>query len=280
MNYKIKKSITREGILFLVFLIGILLITLAQHYKAAAIERQPAKGFFAGKLFVVIPDGDSLQSDAGYSYIAKSLFLYKLGLILLFSYFLYLIIRLIPWVNSKVKTKYSNWHLTKGGLIMNIWIKKNWFKAGVLLCFIIMSLSVAYYFVLFLPNNQGVSAKSTAKSAGEIVELQNKCFAAASEFFKENGFDLKNSGFQNHYNNKLNKCFINIKSAKMGEDGRLNFHNALYDVYNRKMYAEYSWKPEEGKNYWEVKPTACFTLDKSCAAIEDYENFVKIYTEE
>lgn len=163
---------------------------------------------------------------------------------------------------------------------MSKWIKQNWFKAGVLLSFIIMSLSVAYYFVLFLPNSQRLSDKSASKSAGEIIELENKCFAAASEFFKENGFDPKNSGFQNHHNNKLNKCFINIKSAKVGEDGRLSFHKALYDVYNRKMYGEYSWKPEEGKNYWEVKPTACFTLDKSCQAIEDYESFVKTYMEE
>lgn len=163
---------------------------------------------------------------------------------------------------------------------MSAWIKQNWFKAGVLLSFLIISFSVAYYFVLFLPHSQALSVKTASKSAAEVMELENKCFAAASGFFKENGFDPKNSGFQNHYNSKLNKCFINIKSAKVEEDGRLSFHKALYDVYNRKMYGEYSWKPEEGKNYWEVKPSSCFVLDKSCQAIEDYESFVKIYMEE
>ena len=163
---------------------------------------------------------------------------------------------------------------------MNIWIKQNWFKAGILLSFVIMSLSVSYYFVLFLPNNQKSFSESAVKSAAEILELENKCFAAASEFFKENEFDPKNCGFQNHYNSKLNKCFINIKSAKIEENGRLGFHKELYDVYNRKKYGECSWKPEEGKNYWEVKPSTCFTIDKSCQAIEDYESFVKAYMEE
>lgn len=163
---------------------------------------------------------------------------------------------------------------------MNGWMKQNWFKAGVLLSFFIASLSVAYYFVLFLPRSQKYSVESASKSPAEIIELKNNCFAAASNFFKENGFDSKDCTFQNHYNNKLNKCFINIKSARMGEDGHLSFHKALYDVYDRKMYGEYSWKPEGGKNYWEIKPTTCFVLDKSCQAIEDYENFVKTYMEE
>ncbi|MDD4182213.1 MAG: hypothetical protein PHT53_00105 [Candidatus Omnitrophica bacterium] len=281
MNYKIKKSITKESVLFLVFLIGILLITLAQHYKAIAVTSQSSKGFLAGKLFVAIPDGSNLQSkDAGRSYAAKSLLLHKLGLLLLFLYLLYLVIRFIPWVNRKIKVKYPTINPIKGGLIMSNWIKQNWFKIGVLLALITMSLSVAYYFVLFLPNNQRFSGEVASKSASEIMDFENKCFSAASEFFKENGFDPKNSGFQNHYNNKLNKCFINIKSAKVGEDGRLSFYKALYDVYNRKMYGENSWKPEEGKNYWEVKPTVCSILDKPCQAIEDYENLVKIYMEE
>ncbi|MCK9615102.1 MAG: hypothetical protein M0R48_06330 [Candidatus Omnitrophica bacterium] len=280
MNYKIKRSITRESILFLVFLTGILLITLAPNYKTIAIAEQSSKSFFSGKLFVVIPDGISLPPDGvNDSYVVKYLFLHKLGLTLLFLYLLYLIIRFISWAARRIRAKYSK-NLTKGGLSMSIWAKQNWFKLGVLLSFFIISLSVAYYFVLFLPRSQEFPAKSVSKSSTEIMELENKCFLAASDFFKENGFNPKNCGFQNHYNSKLNKCFINIKSAKMEEGGRLSFHKLLYDVYNRKKYGEYSWKPEDGKNYWEVKPSICFTLDKSCRAVEDYESFAKEYMEE
>lgn len=163
---------------------------------------------------------------------------------------------------------------------MNRWIKQNWFKLGVLLSFFIISLSMAYYFILFLPHHQVNSVKSVLESSAENVELENKCFAAASDFFKEGGFDPKNSGFQNHYNRKLNKCFINIKSARIEEDGRLRLYKALYDVYNRKIYGEYSWRPENGKKYWEVKPSSCFMLDNPCGTIDDYENFVKTYMEE
>lgn len=281
MHYKIKKRITRESILSLVFLIGILFIALAQNYKAMAAAEQPSKGFFAGNLFVAIPDGiNPLLKDEKYSFIAKSLLLRRIGLVLLCSYLFYVVIRLTIWAVKIIKAKHHNAHLIKGGFNMNIWIKQNWFKAGVLLSFVIMSLSISYYFVLFLPNTQKSSIESASKSAAETLELENKCFAAASAFFKENGFDPKNCGFQNHYNSKINKCFINIKSAIIEEDGRLGFHRSLYDVYNRKKYGEYSWKPEEGKNYWEVKPSTCFVLDKSCQAIEDYESFIKVYMEE
>ncbi|MDD4954639.1 MAG: hypothetical protein PHP17_01170 [Candidatus Omnitrophica bacterium] len=283
MNYQTKKSITRETILFLIFLAGIFLIVLAEHHKAIAVNNHAEKGFLAGRLFIAVPDGDNLQSkETVYSHMAKSSFLYKIGFTVLVAYALYVVARLIPWAGRKIKRKHSGRHYVKGGLNMNNWMKQNWFKAGLLLCFMIMSLSVAYYFVLFLPgtNNHKVIEETVSKTTADNVELQNKCFAAASAFFKESGFDSKSSGFQNHYNNKLNKCFINIKSAKMGEDGRLSFNNLLYDVYNRKKYGEYSWKPEEGKNYWEVKPTVCFMLDKDCGAIEDYENFIKVYIEE
>lgn len=280
MNYKIKKSITKESILFLVFLIGIFLIILAQHYKAVALTSHSPKGFIAGKLFIAIPDGNGQESaNMMRSYMTKSLLLHKIGLALLFSYLLYLVARLIPWVNKKIKPKHST-HLSKGGQIMSSWIKQNWFKAGILLSFIVISLSVAYYFLIFLPNNHRVVVDPVSQVAGETMELENKCSVASDRFFKENGFDPKNSVFQNHYNNNLNKCFINIKSAKVGEDGRLSFHKVLYDVYGHKMYGEYSWKPEDGKNYWEVKPTACSILDKPCQAIEDYESFVKPYMEE
>jgi hypothetical protein len=281
MHHGIKKSITRESVLFLVLLIGIIFISLAQNYKAMAAVDQPVKGFFAGKLFVAIPDGNNQFFESKkQSYIAKSLLLYKAGWVLLCSYFLYAAIRLVVWTVRIIKNKYHNKHLAEGGFSMNVWIKQNWFKAGVLSALVIMSLSVSYYFVVFLPNNQKHSIESTSKSAAEILELGTKCSVAASGFFKENGFDPKNCGFQNHYNSKLNKCFINIKSAKMGEDGHLVFHKELYDVYSRKKYGEYSWKSEEGKNYWEIKPSTCFALDKSCYAIEDYEIFVKAYMEE
>jgi hypothetical protein len=281
MHYEIKKSITRESILFLVFLIGILFIALAQNYKAMAAVEPPVKGFFAGKLFVAIPEGTNpFLEDKKHSYMEKSLLLYKAGWVLLCLYLFYAAVRLIVWTTRIIKNKHHNTHLTEGGFSMNVWIKQNWFKGGILLTFVIMGLSVSYYFVLFLPNNQKHSIDLTSKSAAEILELENKCSAAASGFFKENGFDPKNCGFQNHYNSKLNKCFINIKSAKIGEDGHLTFHRQLYDVYSRKKYGEYSWKSEEGKNFWEIKPSTCFALDESCHAIEDYEIFVKAYMEE
>ncbi len=281
MNYKIKKSVTKEGILFLIFLTGFLFLILAQNYEAEAVAGQNSKGFYAGKLFVAIPEGAGSRTvEERASYAEKSLFFHKAGLVLMFSYLLYLMARLIPWISGKIKRKHSKTHLSKGGFNMSTWMRQNWFKGGVLLSFLIASLSVAYYFVLFLPNSQKYPSSPASKSPAEIIDLEGKCAAASGNFFKENGFDAKNSAFQNNYHNKLNKCFINIKTAKVDQNGHLNLHRVLYDVYNRKLYAEYSWSPEEGKNSWEVKPSVCSVLDKSCQAIEDYESFVKTYMEE
>lgn len=269
----------------MVFVLGILFLILAANYRNTLASEEPHKGFLVDNFFISLPNDPNTQPLTSYSEnekrlcITRFMVFRKIGFTLLFLYFLYITGKLILWATKIAKAKHFYKQITKGGH-MGRWLKANWFKAGILASFLIVSFSIAYYFVFFLPGQQISSTKSLPKSAVEVVELENRCFEAANEFFKENGFDPKNSGFRNHYNKKLNKCFIDIKSAKVDNEGRLSFHRAIYDVYNRKMYGEYLWKPEKDKNYWEVKPTACLMLDKSCNAIEEYEGFVKEYMEE
>jgi hypothetical protein len=56
------------------------------------------------------------------------------------------------------------------------------------------------------------------------------------------------------------------------------------DAFEGKSYAEYAWKSEKGKKYWEVKPFVCkVTLPsgekKDCASSDEFDDLVKVYME-
>ncbi len=178
---------------------------------------------------------------------------------------------------------------------MESWLKKNWFKAGVLSSLLIISLSVAYYYILFLPNKEKLSQQlqvSQSKSninvkiAKGTLDLQERCAKAAEEFFMKNkSGDSTIEDYRNHYNQELNKCFILMNSTKCDKSGCTNTEN-LVDVFSRKDYAGWFWMNNEGKKYWEVEPQSCELLDEPCKCtgyfpcVNEFDNFVKKYMEQ
>ena len=113
------------------------------------------------------------------------------------------------------------------------------------------------------------------------LAMQEKCAGAAKEFFRQEGFDNKSlANYRSHYNKRLNKGFVAISSMDHLGDGIFDVHEALYDVFERKLYAEYAWQSQKDKKFWEVKPYLCRMLDKSGETQEDFDNFVKQYMED
>lgn len=78
-----------------------------------------------------------------------------------------------------------------------------------------------------------VASTGLTASKVEEYEMQERCEKKASEFFAQNFNDPPNS-YINHYNAKLNKCFILVTGR--GEKG--TYREYLYDVNENKMYGD------------------------------------------
>ena len=115
------------------------------------------------------------------------------------------------------------------------------------------------------------------KLASKInLELDEKCSKQASEVFKSEGFNLETADFTNHYNRKLNKCFIEISPfLHKGREER----RYLLDAFEHKEYAQLWLNEEPGKNFL---PVSYFSniLGEPCNSKEQYTAFVKSLMEE
>jgi hypothetical protein len=127
-------------------------------------------------------------------------------------------------------------------------------------------------------------------NAQSTLALQEKCAEGAKKFFLESGnklgvwSDEKNiyiSGFECHYNKKLDKCFIltqNTTSSKNNkEDDPVWFFINLFDVFEGKEYGTF-WR-EQHKNFnWPVRQ--CEVSGKKCSNEQEFRNLIRPYMEE
>jgi hypothetical protein len=109
-------------------------------------------------------------------------------------------------------------------------------------------------------------------SAKEIYELQERCGKQTSEFFKKeygNGIASNGifSGYQNHYNKKLNKCFIIITSTSPS----MKLKN-LFDFNENKELGSFVVN--------KYLPMDCRVFEKKCKSEEEWDSLVKPYMEE
>jgi hypothetical protein len=106
---------------------------------------------------------------------------------------------------------------------MDKFIKENKVTATII---IILLIAIgAYYY-----------SKQSVKKVDDLT-LQTKCSDAAGKFFANKGYKI-NDGFdyKNHFNSKLNKCFILISSYNANSD----FLSVdLYDAIEGNHYAMY-----------------------------------------
>ena len=107
-----------------------------------------------------------------------------------------------------------------------------------------------------------LTKKLTDKSRLEDLQLQEKCAEQAKKVFNEYksaplpNIYLKNpqpreldTEYQSHYNAKLGKCFMEIKSTILDQQGGdASFNRFLADAYERRVYADYMWTSRKTKN--------------------------------
>jgi hypothetical protein len=121
--------------------------------------------------------------------------------------------------------------------------------------------------------------------ASALFERQQKCSAQARKEFIQSGFKDNDplASYQNHYNEKLNKCFAAFTStAIVGRTATTV--RTVFDAFEGKDYGSYiSYNPGD-KKYWEVVPSKCEVIQPSgaaqvCHSDGEFSVLAKVYLE-
>ena len=137
--------------------------------------------------------------------------------------------------------------------------------------------------------NKELAAKLDAVSKQTSLELQDRCAKQARTEFKGEGNDkTPMTGFVNHYNAKLDKCFMEVSSFAGSGTGKSyvpTIYRSVSDAFEGEVYAEYFWRNDTGKKYWEVAPFMCkVTLlngeETFCKTTQEYEELIKPYMQQ
>lgn len=152
----------------------------------------------------------------------------------------------------------------------------------------------------FVSHSQSVALRQQGKKVEELaakiesdskptvgLELQERCAKQALEEFKHEGLIGKPmADFQNHYNSKLGKCFVEVAYTE-AKAGDFFTSKTLVDAFEGKVYGTYMWSNPTKKKYWEVPPMKCTVTmlsgeEKDCHAEDGPNGFdalVKQYME-
>ena len=124
---------------------------------------------------------------------------------------------------------------------------------------------------------------SVAKAAN--LDMQGKCASQARIEFRNEGFERERNGtasFLNHYNSKLNKCFMLVTDNTFYKNGTIVIMNLLTDAFEVKGFGE--CVSVRGPNRMPA-PTTCWVLGetgekKQCSSETDFDSLVKPYMEQ
>ncbi len=129
--------------------------------------------------------------------------------------------------------------------------------------------------------NRELAAKLEAMQKASTLDAQAKCAQQARVEFNAQGWSKSDMAtFTNHYNQKLNKCFMETVVVHQSEPFVPNTYRTVIDAFEGKVYTDYFWENTEGKKYWEVAPFECKVTtvageEVRCKTAEEYEALIK-----
>ena len=127
-----------------------------------------------------------------------------------------------------------------------------------------------------------LTVKLKAAPKNDSLQLQETCAKQAREFLAQ--FDNRDVvEALNHYNIKLNKCFVETRSFSSTSAERTE-SNLLDDAFEGKEYGSYILFVPTGKADWQVQPSECWVLlpsgeEKNCQSGDEFDALVKQYME-
>lgn len=109
----------------------------------------------------------------------------------------------------------------------------------------------------------------------DLYELQERCGKHCEEVFvKKYGDGYKNPPlesfyeYESHYNKKLNKCIMLVKTHTIFKNGNNEWGTEILDINENKLL---------GRCFTE---SSCYILDKKCKSEEEWNSLVKPYMTE
>ncbi len=138
--------------------------------------------------------------------------------------------------------------------------KENWVKVGCL-ALLLIAISVAYNYFFYIPQKDAVTTS---------LVRQEQCSTQAEKGFADSGWK-DTAVYTNHFNSKLNKCFLLISKITPTDHGGISTYKVLTDVLENKVYAEY------GDSAYGAVPYTCTTLDAQCSNKTMFDSFVAEY---
>lgn len=132
-------------------------------------------------------------------------------------------------------------------------------------------------FMVSVCNSSSAPAKEArGKSTKEIHRLQEQCGKSSAEFFSRRPgiIGFSNPFYKNHYNRKLNKCFIQIwyPADGHGSDVLVGIIG-LWDVKENMPYGSFH-KPVGGN------VEDCWVGNTKCGTVDDFKKLIRPYMEE
>jgi len=157
---------------------------------------------------------------------------------------------------------------------MKNFLKDNWFKLVIAFIVLLIGTSFFSYYVT-------ISRKEKAAFQQQNdFDLQKKCSTVANAYFKNSDYtENQIATYTNHYNKKLNKCFISIISSNIvPENGAKLTYKSLIDASEGKLYAKvHEFLPKDSLISQTI---VCELLDTTCSSPIEYNFFIKSYMEE
>lgn len=112
-------------------------------------------------------------------------------------------------------------------------------KAFIVMVGAVVVLSVAYYFLIFLPK---------LEAGKQLLASQQQCANRSAETYKSLGyrvsvrspfsFSFSSANYTNHWNRAQGKCFMYIQLTTDNDNLTSNVENKLLDAFEAKTYAE------------------------------------------
>ena len=112
----------------------------------------------------------------------------------------------------------------------------------------------------------------------QICELRKECGKSAVQFSQRVKLCDGQGSYTNHYNMKLNVCFIDMSASCNSDKGKDDkfWSESLIDVNENKDYAIYIGP---GKIV-DDKPAMCHVGEKHCKSLPEFQELIKPYMNE
>ena len=119
-------------------------------------------------------------------------------------------------------------------------------------------------------------------SVSQSLVAQQRCTEQAHDRFRRLGWENgKSAKFRNHYNAKLDKCFVLIENSTTSLDIAWD-HATLSDAGDGTILGNYAWRSISGEKPSDVAPYTCdVTLPSSektaCKSDAEFKSLINVY---